>query len=114
MDANKRTGQIEKSKMVEDVHTEKDLQRHFIKLSADLKEKYFYNPREIIAFAYIYSTLQIISLEKLSELGKAELKFLNSIHFLNPLQHIPIRDTCFYTFAFSEIGGEINHCLVKR
>eukprot|EP00347_Sterkiella_histriomuscorum_P008828 403343585 len=95
LDQNKRTGQLEKSKLIEEIHTEKDLQRHFMKEAQDMRQKYFYSNREIIAFAYIYSTLQIITMEKLIELGKAELN-------------------CFYTFAFSDIAGEINHCLIKR
>ncbi|CDW78114.1 UNKNOWN [Stylonychia lemnae] len=114
LDINKKTGQVEKNKLIEEVHTEKDLQRHLLKEGTEMQNKYFYNAREIVAFAYIYGSLQVITMEKLLELGKAELRFLNSIHFLSPQGHIPLRDSCFYTFAYSDISGELSYCLVKR
>jgi len=70
--------------LIEDVHSEKDLQRHFAKLSHALKAKYNYPMREVVGFSYVQNTLQVITMEKFLEISKADLKFMNSFHFLSP------------------------------
>ncbi len=57
LDINKKTGQAENSKLIEEIHTEKDLQRHFSNLSKGLRAKYNYPLREVVGFSYVQSSL---------------------------------------------------------
>ena len=49
-----------------------------------------------------------------------DLKHLNSIHFLNKTLQVPLKENCYYTFAYNDQsggagpGGELSYCLVKR
>jgi hypothetical protein len=39
--------------------------------------------KDIVAFASIHGNIEMVSQEKLAEIGREEMKFINSIHFLN-------------------------------
>ena len=67
-----------------------------------------------MAFGFIQGSLQHITVEKLIELSMCDLKILNSIHFLDPSKHIPLRESSYYTFAYLDMNGEISNFLVKR
>lgn len=55
-----------------------------------------------------------MTLDKLCELIKSDLSGINSFHFLNPFDQVPLRDSAYYTFAYNDNQDESGYTLVRR